>query len=1469
MNLTGTKIGCNEGGCGACTVVLGSNDKVKGKVFYKAVNSCIVPLISIDGKHLITVEGLGTTKDLHPIQERLAKFHGSQCGFCTPGIIMSAYALLRNDPEPKMHDIIEALDGNLCRCTGYITIIHSLITFAKDYDPTKHSLTELSKQLTLKENNLEAASNVQNACAKGENCCKNKSKDNSTAATCGGSGSSNSTASEAVNSETEINMNEKYFYSPNGLPLKPYRPKDELPFPTELLHAQQAPVFYGNDKKVWIKPATKKQLLQIIAFYKNFPNVAFKLVSGSSEFQVEAYVNPLVNFQALIYINDIPELNVHWNYDPLSGLEVSGNFSLSNLEEVCENLYKAEQNSSLEKLANLLATTATPTANTDVLDLVNSCVITGKTQVFKAICQQLKIFAGRQIRNAATASGNIVTASPISDLNPCLVGANAVLTCEYLNDSDEATSKKAELFKEKQIKLDDFFVGYRKTRLPSNSLITKIFIPNTKFDQINSPLANTNEFEFIKSYKQSKRKDDDISIVTACLRLRFKYNESKSTGNARAFEIIDSTFCYGGMAPTTIVAKVTSAKLNGSIIYIPVDNLSLLSLSIDDYLEKNNAVLESALSSLSLEFNLPFGVPGGMSNYRRCLTISFFYKFFQYCLDGLADVTTVDSKLSTRSDNINDKDSSGNNNTINKSFVDTEALKSIHRQIATGSRDINQPFKEKVVGGSDVHMSGLKQVTGEAIYTEDMPIQHNELHGALVKSTKAHAKILSVDWSEALSHHEDIVGYLDINDIAHKDENLWGNFNFGREEFFADGEVKFYGQTIGVIVGKDRHRCYEAAKKVRVEYEELESVLSIEDAIEVQSFFPDDRITEKGDWEKAFAESAYIFEDSTRIGSQEQFYFETQNCLVIPEEDGELKIYASTQNPTETQEYASHITGIPSHKIVCRVKRLGGGFGGKETRSVPYTSIASLAAIKFKKPIRIALNRLEDMQTTGQRHPFLMKWKVGLDKSLKFTALEAKLYANAGWSMDLTRGVIDRAVFHSANCYHFPNAKIHGIPCKTNTISNTAFRTFGGVQGCYLGESIIYHICERLNVTPEELRERNYLYPEMGQTTTYKQSLGKDYSIPTLLSENRKQINFSKARKDIDDFNAKNKWIKRGLAQVPVMFGVSFGVKFLNQAGALVHVYKDGSVLVSHGGTEMGQGLHTKMAMIAAEELQVPLEKIFISETSTQVVANTSATAASASSDLNGMAVKYACEKIMKRLEPIKKAMPETATFDEIVNKAYFERVNLSANGFYKTPDINYEWGNPNPGPAFFYFTQGAASSVVEVDTLTGDWTCLRTDIKMDLGRPINQAVDLGQIEGAFVQGVGLMTIEQSLWLRRTGALATTGPGSYKIPGFNNIPQNFNVSLLYDRDFSHLKTVKYSKGIGEPPLILGMAVHFAIRDALAYARKDHGFKEGTKGLPFISPLTSERIRLFVGDKLVKLTKTKPKDENEKCFFVEA
>lgn len=504
------------------------------------------------------------------------------------------------------------------------------------------------------------------------------------------------------------------------------------------------------------------------------------------------------------------------------------------------------------------------------------------------------------------------------------------------------------------------------------------------------------------------------------------------------------------------------------------------------------------------------------------------------------------------------------------------------------------------------------------------------------------------------------------------------------------------------------------------------------------------------------------------------------------------------------------------------------------------------------------LNRDEDIATSGQRHPFLCRWRVGVTKDGKLLALDADVFANGGFSQDLSAGVVDRTLLHIDNVYNIPNVHVRGRICKTNTVSNTAFRGFGGPQGMFFAECFMEETADHLDIPVEQLRALNMYKP--GEKTHFNQEV-KDWHVPLMYKQVLEESSYKERRQAVDKYNKNNKWSKRGLSIIPTKFGISFGATFMNQAGALVHIYRDGSVLVAHGGVEMGQGLHTKMTMIAAEALKIPQSDVFISETATNTVANTSPTAASASSDLNGYAVFNACEQLNERLQPYREKNP-SATLKELANTAYFDRVNLSAQGFYSTPDIGYVWGK-NTGQMFFYFTQGVTASEVQIDTLTGDWTPLRTDIKMDVGRSINPAVDYGQIEGAFIQGQGLFTTEESLWHRGTGQVATKGPGNYKIPGFRDIPQIFNVSLLKDVEWEHLRTIQRSRGVGEPPLFMGSSVFFAIRDALKAARRQWGVSDV---LSLQSPATPERIRVSCADPIIERCRVVP-EKGEKSFFV--
>ncbi|EGX47998.1 hypothetical protein AOL_s00081g325 [Orbilia oligospora ATCC 24927] len=1303
IGLTGTKLGCAEGGCGACTVVVSQYNPTTKKIYHASVNACLAPVVSVDGKHVITVEGIGNSKDPHPVQERIAKWHGSQCGFCTPGIVMSLYALLRNNPEPSHHDVEEAFDGNLCRCTGYRPILDAAQTFSVD----------------------GCAKSTSNG--SGGGCCMQN-------------GSGERPAGCCMNKETngvEDGEPVKKFTPPG---FKEFRPDQELIFPPSLTKHKFQPLAFGNKRKKWYRPTTIQQLLEI----KNALPSA-KIIGGSTETQIEIKFKAM-QYSASVFVGDIQELRQYKFED--DHVYIGANITLTDLEMVCR--------------------------------LAGEHYGATKAQPFAAMLKQLHYFAGRQIRNVGTPAGNLATASPISDLNPCFVASNTTLIAMSLEEG------------EIEIPMTQFFKGYRTTALPQNAIIAGLKVPVAQ-----------ETGEIFQAFKQAKRKDDDIAIVNAAMRV--KVGEDNIVENV--------SLVYGGMAAITIAAKKTMEYLNGKTWGDP-------------------EVLEGAMGSLEEDFDLKFGVPGGMATYRRALAFGFFYKFWHESLHKLE---------------------------IGTAEVDTEATEEIVRNISTGTRDQDAAvaYEQRVLGKGVPHVAAMRQTVGEAQYTDDLPHRKNELFGCFVLSTKAHAKILSVDESPALDL-PGVVMYIDHRDLPNPEANWWGA-PICDEVFFAVDEVFTTGQPIGMILAESAIKAAAGARAVKVEYEELPAVFSIEEAIEKESFYEHYRYIQRGmPIEEALASADRVIEGIARMGGQEHFYLETQACVAIPKlEDGEMEVWSSTQNPTETQAYAAQITGVSANRIVAKVKRLGGGFGGKETRSIQLSSICALAAQKSRRTVRYMLNRDEDMMTSGQRHPFLGKWKVGVNNDGKIVALEADVFNNGGWTQDLSGAVLERSLSHIDGCYNIPNVHVRGRICKTNTVSNSAFRGFGGPQGMFIAETYMSEVADALGMDVDKLREINF-YQE-GDETHFNQPL-EDYHIPMMVDQVKQESNYEARREAIEKFNAEHKWRKKGLALVPTKFGISFTALFLNQAGALVHIYHDGSILVAHGGTEMGQGLHTKMTMVAAQALGVPLESVLISETATNTVANTSSTAASASSDLNGYAVWNACQQLNERLQPYREKLGENATMKELAHAAYFDRVNLSANGFYKTPRIGYKWGD-NSGMMFFYFTQGVAAAEVEIDTLTGDWTVHQVDLKMDVGRSINPAIDYGQVEGAFVQGQGLFTTEESLWLRN-GQMFTRGPGAYKIPGFRDIPQVFNVSMLKDVEWKNLQTIQRSRGVGEPPLFLGSSVFFAIRDALKAARKDHGVEDV---LSLVSPATPERIRISAADPIIKRAFVAPR-EGEESFF---
>ena len=738
----------------------------------------------------------------------------------------------------------------------------------------------------------------------------------------------------------------------------------------------------------------------------------------------------------------------------------------------------------------------------------------------------------------------------------------------------------------------------------------------------------------------------------------------------------------------------------------------------------------------------------------------------------------------------------------------------------------------RAVGQPVGHESGGLHVTGAARYVDDLtPDTARLAHAWPVMAPHAHARVLAIDGAAALR----LPGALAVLTAA----DVTGENDTGparRDEPLFPAEVSFHGQAVAWAIAETEDEARAAAAAVRVDYQPLPAILSIEDAIAAGSFLTERERMHRGDARGALLTAPRFLAGELFMNGQEHFYLETQAAIAYVDEGGNTFVHSSTQHPSETQEIVARVLGLAKHEVIVQCLRMGGAFGGKEVQANAWAAVAALAAHKLRRPVRVRLTRRQDMVMTGKRHPFLARFEVGFDDEGRLRALVLELYSDGGWSLDLSAPVLGRAMFHADNCYLLPNVEILGRVCRTHHVSHTAFRGFGGPQGMVAIEEIVDRVARALGLAPEIVRARNFYTP--GDRTHYGQEVRDADRIQRCWDELKRSSSFDERREELRRFNAGSPQAKRGLALTPVKFGISFTTAFYNQAGALVLIYKDGSVQVNHGGTEMGQGLHTKMRQIAADALGVPLEAIRVMATRTDKVPNTSATAASSGSDLNGAAVLAACETLRERLADIAARalgvdpgavvfrdgrvfagaaagadsdLAGALSFADVVGRAYLERVPLSATGYYRTPDIHFD-RQSGTGKPFHYFAYGAAASEVEVDGFTGQYRLLRTDIVHDAGESLSPVVDLGQVEGGFVQGVGWITTEELVW-NADGALATAGASTYKLPSLGECPPDLRVTLLARA--AEPGVVHGSKAVGEPPLMLAISVREALRDAVA------------------------------------------------------
>ena len=751
---------------------------------------------------------------------------------------------------------------------------------------------------------------------------------------------------------------------------------------------------------------------------------------------------------------------------------------------------------------------------------------------------------------------------------------------------------------------------------------------------------------------------------------------------------------------------------------------------------------------------------------------------------------------------------------------------------------------DKIFTKNIEHESAVKHVTGKAIYTDDISEPKNLLHAVIGYSNCSKGVIKKIDYKDVLSSE----GVVDI--ITEKDIEGINDVGpiFKGDKIFTSKNIEYYGQPIFAVIAKTNNLAKKAALKVKIDLKISKPIVSIEEALKKKSFVLKPKHLTRGNIKDGFKKSDNILKGKLYSGGQDHFYLEGQIAMTIPQEDNNFLVYSSTQHPSETQQIIGKVLKQNYNSIHVIVRRIGGGFGGKETQSFLFAAITSIAAKKLSKPVKLRVDRDDDMIMTGKRHDFLFDYEVGFNNSGEILALKIMMASRCGISPDLSGAINDRAIYHIDNAYFLPNIEINSYRCKTNTVSNTAFRGFGGPQGMFCIENIIENIAQKLNREASEIRKINFYKDKIKNTTHYGMRI-TDNVIEDIFNKLIKKSNYKKRKIEIDNFNKKNKVLKKGIAITPVKFGISFTTTHLNQGGALVHIYTDGSIHLNHGGIEMGQGLMTKLALVASNEFGLNYENIKISSTDTEKVPNTSASAASATTDINGAAIVNAINNIKSGLNEFiydyfktnSKIKYENnfvyfdkrkISFKELINTAYLNRIPLSSSGFYKTDKINVNTKTLQGRP-FLYFTYGAAVTEVIIDKLTGENKILQVDIIHDVGNSINERIDKGQIEGGYIQGLGWLTTEEVSW-KSNGVLTTHSPSTYKIPTAGETPFKFNVEI-YDRGFNKEKVINRSKAVGEPPFMLAISSFIALKDAVYNANK------GKNSENLIAPATAENI----------------------------
>ncbi|TKR80121.1 hypothetical protein L596_014247 [Steinernema carpocapsae] len=1193
LRLTGTKVACGEGTCGSCTVVIGKWDSETQKPRYHAGNACLMPLYLVDDCLVITVEGVGSPEKMHAVQERLAFGHGTQCGFCSPGFVMSMYALLRNNPEPTKTQIDMAIKGNLCRCTGYRPIVESFYTLSKEFK----------------------------CCQGNGNVCPCKSVDTG--------------MQEGLVEWTQM---------------KPYDPSQEIIFPPKLM--------------VELKWGTKSGTLkaedeQLLVFCPSDLEQLEKVMDEDSVVVSTGITKKMMlkNGQKEKWIS-------------LSNLHLPPN-SLGDLKD----LIVIKANQSISEVAEIFGE---------------------RGEKYAGVVKLLDLYTSQQARNIVSWTGSLLFRN--SDFAVIALALGLKLKT---SKSQKLVAVNGEFFARKWSMAEDGFIlggGFPK-------LLDNQTVHSAKYEKITIMIVH-----------DAKMGQETVTV--------------------------------GNVGPIAKQTTVTGGKI--------MEALRNLNLS------------EDQIAILSAMYH--------------------------------------EAKLNSERE---------------RSFEPLQIFKKVTGQNVSCGRPI-------------AHQYADRHTTGNAKYIADLEIP-DLLHLGYVLSTEAHAEIVSVDTSAAFAV-PGVVDYVDLKDIPKGGSNrpctLGIAINFDDSPIFAEGKVESYGQVIGAVVAENVDLARKAASLVKVTYKKLPAIIGVREAIKHKSFFNDGKPLEFNreteNLEERFKACAHVVEGTVEMGGQQHIYLETQASVVVPDEGGEWIIYASTQASAFTQLSSAQILNIPKHKITVQVRRVGGAFGGKCNQDILNRGPALVAAYKLKRPVSGIFSRSEDMKATGGRHPVMSKYRIGCDKDGKIVAADFRNYLDGGFSIGDTVGVTYIMNLAGDGSYKIPHMHYESWPCKTNICCNTAFRGYGYPQAAFVLETAIEHLAREFGFDQDEIREKNLA------TLGYKR-LNGDVIINDHLIDCWKQCKewsrHAVLKKEVEEFNENSKYVKRGLALTSCRFGLTHP-GLTEQAFALVHVFLDGSVSVSIGGIEMGQGLNIKCLQVAATTLGLPIEMVTMKDANTERAANSPVTGGSQGSDVHGLAVKKACEEILLGLKPVMEANPDK-DWKFWVWDAYQKCISLSSGKHIKVP--REEIGALKQGAT--YFTTGTACVLSEVNMLTGSHKLLNVDIVMDVGDSLNPAIDIGQIEGGFTQGYGLLTTEELLW-DKDGRLLTDAMYKYNIPTTATMPEKFRVMLLKEPN-QYGGSVYSSKGIGEPPLILGSCVFLSIERAiLAFA----GHPKDVE--PFHAPLTSARIRSY-------------------------